>query len=101
MPTYILSYFGEPQFANQDEGKAYQSKWMEWENSLGENFGELFPMKPAKTVSNDDVSDASMDNRLSGFATLTADSMDNAIALVQTCPHLEYGTINVSEKWEM
>ncbi len=101
MASYALAYYGEPQFSSQEDGAKYQEKWKAWEASVGDALGALTPLHPAKKVSTDSISDNGGENRLSGFCMVTADSLDAAIEMAQSCPHLEYGTIDVSEVWEM
>jgi len=40
-------------------------------------------------------------NMLTGFSTVTAESLEAAIVLARQCPHLDHGTIEVAEVMEM
>ena len=47
------------------------------------------------------VSAADESNRLTGYSTVKADSMDAALEMAKSCPFLEMGTLEVAEVMEM
>ena len=47
------------------------------------------------------VKDGGGSNRLTGYSVVEADSIEDAIEMAKTCPHLNYGTIDVGEVMEM
>ena len=55
----------------------------------------------SKTVTSSGVSDADKSNRLTGYSTVKADSMDAALEMAKSCPFLEMGTLEVAEVMEM
>ena len=102
MPNYIFAYYGEPKFKSQEEGARHMAKWKTWMGGLGSaivNPGH--PMGKPKKVSASGVSDSTVANRLTGFSIVKADSMNSALAMVNGCPHLEHGTVDVAEAMEM
>jgi hypothetical protein len=61
--------------------------------------GSNNPMKLARTISADgSVSEGGGPNPVVGLSFITANDMDTAISLAETCPHLaEGGSIEVAE----
>lgn len=103
MPKYALVHYGQPNFTSPEEGGAYQQRWRAWEGGLGEALHTPpVPLKVPQTVTAAGVSDGDDgQNRLTGFMILQAESMETALEMVKGCPHLEFGTIDVSEVMEM
>jgi hypothetical protein len=102
MNNYVFTYYGEPKFKSQEEGAKYMEKWGAWTGSLGKAWvNPGVPLKRAKTVSSDGVSDNNSSNRLTGYSVVQADSMDAALEIAKRCPHLEHGTVDVAEAMEM
>jgi hypothetical protein len=101
MPNYVIAYLGAPKFDSPEQGAAARGKWKAWVGSLGDavvNPGT--PLGRGKLVSSAGVSDRG-DDLLTGFSIIKADNMDAALQLVQPCPHLDHGTIEVAEVMEM
>ena len=102
MPDFVFTYYGEPQFANPEEGVAYMAKWQAWAGSVGDAWVDPgHPLGRPKTVSSKGVSDNAASNRLTGFSIVSADSIEAALEIAKRCPHLEHGTVDVSEPMEM
>src|SRR5262245_8558062 len=102
MSNYAITYYGEPNFTSQEAGSQYKAKWTAWADSIGAAW--VIPATPlgmSKVISGSSVSDGAKPNRLTGFSTVKADSLDAAIEMAKRCPHLEFGTIEVSEVYEM
>jgi len=102
MPNYVLTYYGEPKFERPEEGAKQMARWQSWVVGLGDamvNPGT--PLGKPKTVSSDGVSDDAGSNRLTGFSTVKAGSMDAALEMAKGCPFLEYGAIQVAGVMEM
>ncbi len=103
MPNYVLTYYGEPKFESPEEGAKQMARWQSWVVGLGDamvNPGT--PLGKAKIVSSDGVSDDDGSNRVTGFSTVKADSMDAALEMAKGCPFLESGgAIQVAEVMEM
>lgn len=102
MSDYVFTYYGEPKFESPEQGAKYMEKWGRWEGSLGKALvNPGVPLKRAKTVSSDGVSDNNSSNRVTGYYVVQAESMEAAIEMAKGCPHLEHGTIDVAEAMEM
>ena len=102
MQKFTFAYYGEPKFKSPEEGAKDKEKWRAWVRGLGDalvNPGN--PLGKPKTVSSRGVSDGGGSNRLTGFSTVKADSMDAALEMAKRCPHLEQGTVDVAEAMEM
>lgn len=104
MPEYILAYHDDTDKkpGNPEEGAAEQAKFMTWMSDLGDavvNPGT--PFGEAKMVSSSGTSEIDASNRLSGFSTIKADSLDAAVEIVKSCPYLVFGDIRVAEVMSM
>jgi len=88
MPEYFIAYHGGKMPENLEE---HMGKFMEWVDGLGK--AVIMPGMPlgrGKIVSADGVSDDGGAN-LSGFSILEADSLEAAVEMTKTCPHLAIG----------
>ena len=102
MNKYVFAYYGEPQFKNPKEGKKHMAEWGAWMQILGKSMTDPgVPLKATKTVSSKGVKDGGGSNRLTGYSVVQAASIEDAIEMAKTCPHLNYGTIDVGEVIEM
>ena len=102
MPNYVFAYYGEPNFKNPDEGKKHMAEWGAWVKGLGAVMTDPgVPLKAPKTVSSKGVKEGGGPNRLTGYSVVKASSIEEAIAMAKSCPHVNYGTIDVAEAMEM
>ena len=104
MNKYAFSYYGEPSFKSPEEGKKHMTEWRSWMQSLGKSMIDPgVPLKAPKSVSSSGVKDGDMSktSRLTGYSIVEADSIEDAIEMAKTCPHLNYGTIDVAEVMSM
>ena len=102
MNKYVFAYYGEPNFSNPEEGKRHMTEWVAWMKSLGKSMTDPgVPLKATKTVSSKGVTDGGGLNRLTGYSVVEADSFDKAIEMAKTCPHLNFGAIDVGEVMDM
>ena len=103
MKNYVFVYYGEPKFESAEAGTNYKQKWMAWMGGLGKALvNPGIPFGKPKTVSSSGVSDArGGSNRVTGFSTVQADTIEAAIEMAKGCPHLEHGTVDVAEAMEM
>lgn len=103
MPDFIFAYHmtGKPP-ESPEEGAELMAKWNAW---VADNSAALTnpgnPVGMSKTVSADGVADDGGSNPLCGFSVVTADSIDAAVDVAKSCPHLLIGTIEVAEMMEM
>ena len=104
MNKYAFSYYGEPSFKSPEEGKKHMTEWRTWMQSLGKSMIDPgVPLKAPTTVSSNGVKDgdSSKTSRLTGYSIVEANSIEDAIAMAKTCPHLHFGTIDVAEVMNM
>ena len=101
MTKYVLAYHGGRKFESPQDGAAYMAKWKAWMGGLGDAVVDPgMPLGAGKLIGPAGVTDRSA-NMLTGFSTVTAESLEAAIALARQCPHLDHGTIEVAEVMEM
>jgi hypothetical protein len=101
MTKYVIAYHGGRKFESPQDGAAYMAKWKAWMGSLGDAMVDPgMPIGAGKLISAAGVTDRGGD-MLTGFSTVTAESLEAAIALARQCPHLDHGSIEVAEVMEM
>ena len=103
MPNFMLTYLGTPEISTPEEKQSHMDKYHQWIVNLGEK--ALSPMNPLKNVSvvssQGDVSSGG-ETGMTGFTIISADSIDEALAVAQACPFLEVGgRLEVAEMIEM
>ena len=102
MPNFVFTYYGEPQFTSPEDGAAYMGRWQAWVGSIGDAWVDPgHPLGASRTVSSSGVVENMASNRLTGFSIVSAGSIEAAIEMARRCPHLEHGTVDVSEPMEM
>ncbi len=102
MKKFVLTYYGEPSFTRPEDGKKYMADWGAWMKTLGTAMTDPgVPLKPATSVSLKGVKDGGGPQRLTGYSVVQAKSGDDAVAMAKSCPHLQFGTIDVAEVVEM
>jgi hypothetical protein len=103
MAEFILAYHGGKMPASPEEGQKVMQQWMAWIEKTGSamvNPGN--PVGMSKTVTADGMIDDGGSNPLSGYSIVKADSIDGAMKIAKSCPHIEYdGTIEVAELLQM
>lgn len=102
MAKFLLAYKGGDQPQGEEEGRAVMQAWTTWFSSLGEAVADMGnPIGATKSVGPDGTSkDGGSD--ISGYSVLEADSMDSAVAMAQSCPHLQAnGIIDVCETFDV
>lgn len=102
MNNYILAYHGVVKPNNEKEGAELMAGWKAWAEGLGDaliNPGT--PLGPSKTVSDTGVTDDGGPNPLCGYSVVQAETIEDAIAMAQSCPHLMFGTMEVAEMMPM
>jgi hypothetical protein len=104
MSNYVLIYYGEPKLESQEAGAKYQQQWKGWVDSIGDAWvNPGTPFGTPKTISSEGVSESENGGsaRLTGFSIVKASSMEAAIEMAKACPHLQHGTVDVAEAYEM
>lgn len=102
MNNYILAYHGVVEPKSPEEGAKMMENWKAWANGLGDalvNPGT--PLGMSKTVSSEGVVDNGGSNPLCGYSVVQANSLDAAVDMAKSCPHIEFGTMEVAEMMEM
>ena len=79
------------------------TKWRAWVSGLGDaSVNRGTPFKMSKIVSKDGVSDEVGSSNLTGYSIVKSESLDGAIEMAKSCPHLDIGgSIVVAEVMEM
>lgn len=91
MATFLLLYSGGKMPEGDAETKRVMDAWGAWMGKNGDAITDPGnPFAPgAKTVSADGrVSDGAVGEPASGYTTIKADSMDQALAIAKECPVL-------------
>lgn len=103
MPKFLLTYHGKPDIQGPEDGTRHMTAWKAWMEGLGTAVVDAgLPVGPSKTVTPDGVEDGGGSNPVSGITVIQAETMEEAIAMAQGCPHLSgTGTIEVSEALDM
>jgi len=102
MKNFMLAYHGVVKPASKEEGEQMMEEWKAWASGLGDalvNPGT--PLGVSKTVSSDGVADNGGSNPLCGYSVVQAGSIDDAVAMAKSCPHIQFGTMEVAEMMEM
>ncbi len=98
MPEYFIGYHSGGMPENPEE---HPGKFMAWVRGLGK--AAIMPGMPlgqSKMVKADGVSDED-GTSLTGFSIVEADSLEAAVEMTKTCPHLAIGLVEVIEMRQM
>lgn len=105
MAKFVLLYTGGSEPTSEAEGAAVMQAWMGWFNQLGAavvDGGNPLGSAVKSIASDGSVGDGLAGPPVTGYSIVTADSLDAAVALAKSCPHLQAGgTVNVYEAIEM
>ena len=102
MANFLFTYKGASKPDSPEEGQQLMQRWQAWVESVSDRMViASTPLGPAKTISNDSVEDLVEAVQTNGFTALTADNLEEAVKLAQSCPHTEIGQIDVREMFEM
>ncbi|MBT3010565.1 MAG: hypothetical protein KUF77_03945 [Candidatus Thiodiazotropha sp. (ex Lucina aurantia)] len=103
MPEFIFTYHGGEMPDTPEAGAEGMARWRAWADNLGSaltNPGT--PVGITKVLTPTGVSDEPSPHPIMGFSILEAESMEAALELLKTCPHLDYGgTLDVSQMLPM
>jgi hypothetical protein len=93
MTKYLLVFHGGGMPTSEEEAAAVTDAWMSWYGEMGAavvDGGD--PVGHAHTISSDgSVADGGGANPVTGYAVISADDMDGAVAMAKRSPHLTYG----------
>lgn len=78
-------------------------QWQAWSASLGDAVVDPgMPVGPSMTVTKEGFIEGGGSNPLSGITIIQADSIEDAMKMAQSCPHIDLnGTIEVAEAMNM
>jgi hypothetical protein len=104
MSDFVLLYQGGSMPETEQEQKAVMDAWTAWFTRLGaavKDPGNPFSGQ-AKTIAADGAVSDGGGGSASGYTIVTADSLDDAVALSKDCPVLQGGaSITVYETFEV
>ncbi|USG62562.1 hypothetical protein NBZ79_06185 [Sneathiella marina] len=103
MPKFVLAYHGSPQFDTKEDGANHMVAWKQWSESLGDAVVDPgMPVGASKTVSSAGIENGGGANPLAGITILQAETIDAAVVMAQSCPHIDAGgSIEVAEAMDM
>ena len=92
MAKFIILYLGGNHPSTPEEGKQHFQKYMAWLAELGDAVvSPANPFKDTHTIQADGTIVAGGSSSISGYTIIEAASMDQALALSETCPFLQIG----------
>jgi len=104
MAKYVFAYHGGGMAETEEEQAAVMEAWMAWFAGLGEALVDGGnPIGRAHTVHSDgSVTQDGGSNPLTGYSLVSADSIEEAVALAKGCPGLANGgSVEVAETLDM
>ena len=99
MPKYLLAYHGGTKPESDADCTAHMQKWQAWVTSLGENaINPGIPLGESQMVSASVLKEEEVKSPMMGYSIVNAPTIDAAIKIAQSCPHLDLGgTLEVAE----
>ena len=104
MAKYLLAYHGGGMPETEEEGARVMAAWGDWMGELGDALNDPGnPTGQASTIAADgSVSTDGGANPVTGYSIVTADSLDQAVALAKGCPVFSSGgSVEVCETFEV
>jgi hypothetical protein len=96
MANYLLVYKGGSIPATEAEQNAVMAAWGAWFGGLGSAVVDQgAPIGPGKSVGGDGPLD------VTGYSIISADSLDDAVRMADSCPILDNGSVDVYETVQM
>ena len=97
-PNFLLAYHGGKTPETSDDVAAEMARWKAWfDNISAAVIDPGNPVGMSKTVTNNGVIDDGGPNPVSGYTVISADNIDDAVAMAKACPILDSGSIEVAE----
>jgi hypothetical protein len=100
MPTFLVTYYGGgPPPASPEAAQQMMAAFQAWAAGVGDAMVDPgTPLGPSKVVTSGGVSDGAPGGSPGGYTLIRADSVDDAVKLVQDHPFVgRGGTLHVSE----
>ncbi|HXX59463.1 MAG TPA: hypothetical protein VEI27_02160 [Dehalococcoidales bacterium] len=92
MAKYLLIYFDGKMPKNKEESDKTTADWMRWFQNLGKAVIDSGnPTKPVKLIDTKGMKDIGNKNLITGYSILEAESMDKAMTMSKSSPHLTSG----------
>ena len=102
MPDFLLTYKGASKPESPEAGQKLMARWQEWVKSVSDRIViQNTPLGAAKLVDSNGITDLTETVQTNGITAISADNLEDALALAQSCPHTEIGQIEVREMYEM
>jgi hypothetical protein len=104
MTNFVLIYTGGGMPESEEEQAAVMAAWGAWYEKMGAGIVDGGnPFGPSKSVTSTGTSDGPISSPpATGYTIISADSLDDAVAKVQSHPHLNYGgQVSVYETFQM
>lgn len=103
MPNYVIVYIGGKQPKSPKDGEKQYKRYREWLLSLGDSvISPANPFKNSFTISSDGSISKGSSTLMSGYTTISANTIEEALERAKSCPFLDIdGTLEVSELVEM
>ncbi len=102
MPKFMLVYHGGRGPMADEESDRHRQRFMAWMGTVGSALvSPANPVKRSKVVSAEGVAEPTEADAFNGYSVVEAADLDAAIAIAQTCPFLDIGTLEVAELVEM
>ncbi len=100
MANYLFTYHGGGVPETEEEGAKIMAAWEAWMGSLGAAMVDPGnPVGPSATIAADGTTAPSHgDDTVTGYSIVSADSLDDALALAKGCPiRDDGGSVEVGE----
>ena len=103
MPRFIMSYHHSGKSpATPKEGAAQMERYMAWMKQYATALIEpQNPLKNKHLITENETIEGGKAGSMMGYSILTAESIDHALTIVQECPFLEMGDIELAEIIDM
>jgi hypothetical protein len=103
MAKYVLVFHGAQRPQAESELARIISSWNQWLGSLGRAVVDGGgPFSQARYVTASEATEPAQHEHPSGYSILEATSMDEAVAMAQSCPVLKMGgSIEVCEAFQI
>jgi len=103
MPRYMISYLGSPKPMTPEEGQQHMAEYKNWMSSLGEALiSPANPLKNTHVINSKGEENQGSETTMSGFSIVMADSYEDALVIVKSCPFLTVGgSLELSEIVDM
>ena len=97
MPNFLFVFHGGKMPDTPEEGAREMEAWQQWYADMGQAVVDGgAPVGKSKTVTAQGVADDGGSNPASGYAIVSADTIEAAVELAKGCPILKHGSVEVA-----